>query len=100
MGIPVESDRVENALNSELSTAQRKPALLVDGLIPPKTLFHRNIPKRKSSDFVAALLDWRLFENPYLLLSDIEVPVTKFRERNELEGLLPELFDKIGRAHV
>ncbi len=86
---------VENALNSELSTAQRKPALLVDGLIPPKTLFHRNIPKRKSSDFVAALLDWRLFENPYLVLSDIEVPVTKFRERNELEGLLPELFDSL-----
>lgn len=49
------------------------------------------ISKRQSTPFVAALVDWRLFENPFLNLMDIQVPVTEFDELNELTGLLPTL---------
>lgn len=53
------------------------------------------VSKRKKCDFVAALIDWRLFENPYLVLSDIEIPVTTFKETRDLEALLPTLFDRL-----
>ena len=44
---------------------------------------------------MAALIDWRLFENPYLILSDIEIPVTTFQETSQLAELLPQLFDRL-----
>ena len=53
------------------------------------------ISKRKKYDYVAALIDWRLFENPYLFLSDIFVPITTFTDINELSGLLNEMFEKL-----
>lgn len=65
-----------------LSSANIGPLLLI-------------VSKRKNSDFVAALIDWRIFENPYLVLSDIEVPVTQFSDRSELFKLLPRLFDRL-----
>ena len=51
------------------------------------------VSKRKDEKFVAALLDWRIFENPYLILSDIKIPVTEFDDKNELFSQLPELFE-------
>lgn len=65
-----------------LSSANLGPLLLV-------------VSKRKRDDFVAALIDWRIFENPYLVLSDIEVPVTQYTDKGELFRLLPELFDRL-----
>lgn len=53
------------------------------------------ISKRKSSNFVACLIDWRLFENPYLLLSDIEMPIVEFESKNEIITYLPELFNSL-----
>lgn len=53
------------------------------------------ISKRKNFPFVASLIDWRLFENPYIFLMDIEIPVVEFYEKTELFSLLPELFDKL-----
>lgn len=53
------------------------------------------ISKRESSPFVAALIDWRLFENPFLYLHDIEIPVVEFGEKKELFSLLPEMFDRL-----
>lgn len=53
------------------------------------------ISKRRQNDFVAALLDWRIFENPYLLLSDILVPVIEFSDRSELLKQLPAMFDQL-----
>ncbi len=49
------------------------------------------VSKRKADPFVAALLDWRLFENPFINLGDIRIPVTEFDEREQLFALLPEL---------
>ena len=50
------------------------------------------VSKRRAQDFVAALIDWRLFENTFLNLSDIEIPVIEFEKKEQLFPLLPELF--------
>jgi Histidine kinase-, DNA gyrase B-, and HSP90-like ATPase len=54
------------------------------------------ISKRKNKPFVAALVDWRLFENPFLLLGDIQVPVRHFVDKDELASHLPEMFAQLG----
>jgi len=51
------------------------------------------ITKRKNSNFVAALIDWRLFENPYLMLQDMHVPVFTFKQPHDLFDELPKMFD-------
>ncbi|MBA7730540.1 ATP-binding protein [Citrobacter freundii] len=53
------------------------------------------ISKRKNSDYVAALIDWRLFENPFLFLNDVQIPVSEFNHKNDLSELLPKLFDQM-----
>lgn len=53
------------------------------------------VSKRKDHDFIAALVDWRLFENPYLNLSDIRIPLTEFKECRGLFQELPKLFDML-----
>ena len=49
------------------------------------------VSKRRDHPFVAALVDWRLFENPFLNLSDIHIPVVEFAGKGELLDLVPEL---------
>ena len=49
------------------------------------------VSKRKEDSFVAALIDWRLFENPFINLSDIHVPITEFNERGNLFAEMPNL---------
>ena len=49
------------------------------------------VSKRRETSFVAALVDWRLFENPFLNLADIQIPVTEFAHRDQLMQLLPQL---------
>ena len=53
------------------------------------------VSKRKTSPFVAALVDWRLFENPFLNLSDIQVPVTEFEEKEELFEHISDLVTRL-----
>lgn len=53
------------------------------------------VSKRKKDRFVASLIDWRIFENPYLYLMDIEVPVIEFDNKDELFKFLPEMFEKL-----
>lgn len=53
------------------------------------------ISKRMDQPFVAALIDWRLFENPFLYLQDIEVPLIEFFDKNELLQQLPMMFDRL-----
>ena len=55
------------------------------------------ISKRKNSSFVAALVDWRLFENPFINLSDIEIPVVEFEEKTQLFELIPELVESLSQ---
>ena len=53
------------------------------------------ISKRKDHPFTATLLDWRLFENPFLMLNDIRIPMVVFDNKNELFDHMPSLFDKL-----
>lgn len=80
-GLPERSKQGQKGIG-RLSSANLGPLLLI-------------LSKRKDQNFVAALIDWRIFENPYLVLSDIELPVTQFEEKSQLFELLPELFDKL-----
>lgn len=49
------------------------------------------VSKRENSSFVASLIDWCLFANPYLFLHDVYLAVVEFEGRHELAGRLPEL---------
>lgn len=51
------------------------------------------VTKRANEPFVAALIDWRLFENPYLLLEDIALPIFQFSQQEELLAKLGEMRD-------
>jgi anaerobic selenocysteine-containing dehydrogenase len=50
--------------------------------------------------FVAALVDWRLFENPFINLADIFIPVTEFIERDQLFAQLPDLVTSLSQNVV
>lgn len=80
-GLPKRTKQGQKGIG-RLSSANLGPLLLI-------------VSKRKNHDFVAALIDWRIFENPYLLLSDIEVPISQFASPNHLFGLLPEMFERL-----
>lgn len=58
------------------------------------------VSKRSHEDYVVVLIDWRLFENPYLSLEDIKLPVETFSSPDELiaglPGMLPKLLDNLG----
>lgn len=49
------------------------------------------VSKKIDSGFVAALVDWRLFENPFLDLSDISIPVVDFESPEDLEPAFAEM---------
>ena len=49
------------------------------------------VSKRTEYPFIAALVDWRLFENPFINLSDVLVPMTEFTTSDELFQQLPDL---------
>jgi len=49
------------------------------------------VSKRQQKPFVATLVDWRLFENPFLNLSDIFVPVAEFPTFAQVFERLPDL---------
>lgn len=53
------------------------------------------VSKRKDAPFIAALVDWRLFENPFLNLSDIRIPVAEFEAAADLFGQLPALAETL-----
>lgn len=80
-GLPVRQRQGQKGIG-RLSSAALGPLLLL-------------VSKRKTSEFVAALIDWRLFENPFLYLHDIEIPVVSFQEKENLSLLLPGMFDEL-----
>jgi signal transduction histidine kinase len=56
--------------------------------IAPITLV---VSRKPGGRFTAALVDWRLFENPYLSLADIRLPLEEFDDPAEFAGLLPDM---------
>ena len=55
------------------------------------------VSKRRMQPFVAALLDWRMFENPFLNLSDVRIPVVEFDAKEALFDRLPDLVEGLER---
>ena len=49
------------------------------------------ISKQLNMPFVACLVDWRLFENPFIFLDDIRLPVFEFTNAAELFAQLPKM---------
>lgn len=49
------------------------------------------LSKQVDAPFIACLVDWRLFENPYIFLHDIRLPVAEFETPSDLENRLPQL---------
>lgn len=80
-GLPVRPRQGQKGIG-RLSSAALGPLLLV-------------ISKRRRYPFVAALIDWRLFENPFIYLQDIQLPIVEFAEKNELFDFLPSMFDSL-----
>lgn len=78
-GLPVRNRQGQKGIG-RLSCANLGPVLLL-------------VSRRRAQPFVAALLDWRLFENPFLNLSDIRIPVVEFEERQSLLERVSELVD-------
>jgi signal transduction histidine kinase len=80
-GLPVRPKQGQKGIG-RLSSAALGPLLLM-------------VSKRKNADFVALLIDWRLFENPFLFLDDIKIPLEEFKTKEHLEALLPAMFDEL-----
>lgn len=80
-GLPIRQKQGQKGIG-RLSSAALGPLLLL-------------VSKRKTTNYVAALIDWRLFENPFLYLHDIELPVVEFESKDQLFSLLPDMFDKL-----
>lgn len=58
------------------------------------------VTKHRSAEFVAALIDWRLFENPYVNLADITVPTGRFDKLEEIFDELPAFCDTLAASVV
>ena len=80
-GLPVRERQGQKGIG-RLSSAALGPLLLL-------------VSKRSAGAFVAALTDWRLFENPFLYLQDIEIPIVEFDVKTEILDLLPSMFEKL-----
>jgi signal transduction histidine kinase len=81
-GLPLRPKQGQKGIG-RLSSAFLGPLLLV-------------VSKRRDTPFTAALIDWRLFENPFLYLQDIEVPVVEFDAKEQIFEQLPAMFATLG----
>lgn len=82
------SDDDRNGLPERERQGQKGIGRLSSAHLGPLLLL---ITKRKGHNYAATLLDWRLFENPFLILSDIEVPVFSFKKPHQLIDEIPNL---------
>ena len=62
------------------------------GFLAPVTLL---VTKKAKSRFAAALVDWRFFENPFLLITDIEIPCEEFDSLEQLPKLVERMVTRI-----
>ena len=65
---------------------------LSTAFLAPVTLV---VTKKVDTNFTAALIDWRFFENPYLNITDIEFPIIEFDDLKDLQFLVPEMFETL-----
>lgn len=53
------------------------------------------VTKKMNNDYVALLIDWRLFENPYLSFDDVTVPFKEFENIDSLSDVLSDLLTEL-----
>lgn len=53
------------------------------------------VSKTVRNRFAAALVDWRLFENPFLLIQDIRIPIVEFDDATDIANVLKGMADII-----
>lgn len=85
-----ESDR--NGLPIRRRQGQKGIGRLSAAALGPLMLL---LSKRVEAPYVAALIDWRLFENPFLYLSDIKIPIIEFQTKEDFLPLVDQLFDSL-----
>lgn len=85
-----ECDR--NGLSHRVKQGQKGIGRLSSAFLGPLLLV---LSKRRADNYVAALIDWRLFENPFLFLQDIEIPVVSFTHKMDILGQLPLMFEQL-----
>lgn len=56
------------------------------------------VTKKIDTEFSAVLVDWRMFENPYLSLSEIRIPFKSFKNRTEIQSVFYELVQELGKS--
>lgn len=85
-----EEDRF--GLDIRFTQGEKGIGRLSAAFLAPITLL---VTKKINTEFTAVLIDWRLFENPYLSISDISVPYTSFRNLNELSSKISILLSEL-----
>jgi signal transduction histidine kinase len=65
---------------------------LSSAFLAPVTLL---VTKKMDSDYSVALIDWRLFENTYLSIEDIKVPLSELKKTTQLEEEFPSLLQQL-----
>lgn len=53
------------------------------------------ISKKEGYPYVVSLIDWRIFENPYIMLDDITIPIAEIESLEDLFPEIPSLFDSL-----
>lgn len=53
------------------------------------------LTKQENGPLVACVIDWRLFENPYLFLQDVKLPVIPLSDFSELATQLPLMKEQL-----
>jgi signal transduction histidine kinase len=80
-GLPVRETQGQKGIG-RLSVAFLGPLCLV-------------ISRKIGSPYIASLIDWRIFENPYLLLEDVGVPVIEFADRSKIGAIYRDLSEAV-----
>lgn len=53
------------------------------------------VTKKMNAPYAALLVDWRFFENPYLLISDVRFPLVEFGDLGEIPSLIPRMTEDL-----
>lgn len=86
----VESAQDRDGLALRVRQGQKGIGRLSVAFLGPVVLV---ITKKTHGSFTASLVDWRLFENPHLLLSDIGIPVRGFTDAADFPSIFAKLVD-------
>ncbi|MBV7262852.1 sensor histidine kinase [Photobacterium sp. WH24] len=82
------NDEDRFGLENRFTQGEKGIGRLSTAFLAPVTLI---VTKKTNSSYTAALIDWRLFENTYLALHEIEVPIQEFDSLSELPELCQSL---------